>query len=237
MINSDGTNEQQLTDNSFDDRNPSWHPTRSQILFESNRSGKFELFTINVNSKKVKKISLHNFEFEPTTARFSPNGRFIIFSAQMKKDEPNLNLFLISNKGGRVKQLTYDKTRSFYASWAPDSRQVVFFSRRDTNGENDELYRMSIFNPNAAVRLTYFEMNDFCPNWSPNGKRIVFSRSVKDARPELQMINSDGSGLTQLTFTLNEGETQAAWSPDNKRIAYAGYRNGSYQICILKVDQ
>ena len=235
-IDSSGANERRLTDHSSNDRSPSWYPDGSGILFESDRSGKAGLYKLEMPGLNVIPILLEDFDLAPTMARISPDGTQLIFSANLEQDRPNLNLFLTSSKGGMVKQLTFDPTRSLYPSWAPDSKQVVFFSRRDTQGEQDELYTQSIDKPEEAKRLTHYEIHDFCPHWSADGEHIVFSRSMKDDRPEIFIITKDGTGAKRITFTQGEGETQAVWSPNGQQIAFAGYRNGSYQICLLPVN-
>lgn len=238
VINQDGSNEEQLTSNSFDDRNPSWHPDGTKILFESNRNGHFGLYLLNLNNRSVQPVLLDNFNLEPTTARISPDGRHIAFSADSDPGNAALNLYKTSIQGGVVTQLTNAAYRSFYGAWAPDSEQLVFFSRRDTEGQQDELYIMHINQPDSLVkRITDYPQHDFCPHWSADGKRLVFSRSIPDARPELFISNIDGTDVKQITSTLQLGETQAVWSPDGKSVAYAGYRNGSYEVCIMAIKE
>lgn len=238
VIDSDGSNEEQLTINSFEDRNPSWHPDGDKILFESNRSGSFRLYMLNLFDRSVKPILLDNFDLEPTTARFSPNGEQVAFSADSDPGTAALNLYRTGSNGGEVNQLTNAAHRSFYGAWSPDSQQLIFFSRRDTEGLQDELYIMDIDQPDSlAKRITTYPEHDFCPHWSADGKQLVFSRSIPDDRPELFISNADGSKARQITFTSQLGETQAVWSPDGKRIAYAGYRDGSYEVCTMVVRE
>lgn len=236
IIDKDGNHEEQLTTNSFEDRNPGWHPNGTQIIFESNRQGRFGLYLLDLNDRSVEPLLLDSFNLEPTTARISPDGKSIVFSADSDPGNTALNLYKTSISGGAVTQLTRAAYRSFYGAWSPDSQQLVFFSRRDTEGQQDELYTLNINEPDSlAKRITDYPQHDFCPHWSPDGKKLVFSRSIPDARPELFVSNIDGTGARQITFTLQLGETQAVWSPDSKSIAYAGYRNGSYEICTLPI--
>lgn len=236
IIDKDGNSEEPLTINQFEDRNPSWHPDGDKILFESNRRGEFALYLLNLYDRSVEPISLDNFAFVPTTARFSPDGNHIAFSADSNPGKAALNLYKTGPRGGKVEQLTAAAHRSFYGAWSPDSKRLVFFSRRDTQGQQDELYAMEINEADSeAKRLTTYPQNDFCPHWSADGTQLVFSRSVPNARPELFISNADGTEARQVTFTPELGETQAVWSPDGKTIAYAGYRNGSYEICTLAI--
>jgi TolB protein len=76
---------------------------------------------------------------------------------------------------------------------------------------------------------------DFAPAWSPFGDKIAFC-SIRPGSTQVWIMNSDGSGLTQLTTTLNLGDTGAAgqspgnededcrlaWSPDETKIAVTG---------------
>ncbi|GAB5524143.1 MAG: hypothetical protein Roseis2KO_20150 [Roseivirga sp.] len=236
IMDKDGGNKEPLTVNGFQDRNPSWHPDGDKILFESNRSGSFSLYLLNLYDRSVDPILLDNFHLEPTTARFSPDGKQIAFSADSEPGTAALNLYHTSSRGGKVIQLTGAIHRSFYGAWSPDSQQLIFFSRRDTEGHQDELYIMDINQPDSlARRITTYPEHDFCPHWSADGRQLVFSRSIPDGRPELFISNADGSEARQITFTPKLGETQAVWSPDGKSIAYAGYRNGSYEICTMVI--
>ncbi len=238
IIDSDGNNEEQLTINGVEDRNPSWHPDGDKILFESNRSGNFSLYLLSLYDRSVEPILLDNFDLQPTIARFSPDGQQIAFSADSDLGSAALNLYRTSSTGGEVTQLTHAAYRSFYGAWSPDSQQLAFFSRRDTKGHQDELYIMDINQPDSlARRITTYPEHDFCPHWSADGKQLVFSRSIPNDRLELFISNADGSEARQITFTSQLGETQAVWSPDGKRIAYAGYRDGSYQVCTMVVRE
>jgi Tol biopolymer transport system component len=57
---------------------------------------------------------------------------------------------------------------------------------------------------------------DCCPAWSPDGSQIAFARP----NSQIYVINTDGSGLTQLTFS-SIGARNPAWSPDGSKLAFA----------------
>ncbi len=63
------------------------------------------------------------------------------------------------------------------------------------------------------------------PAWSPDGKEMVFA-GVVDGRSQIYLMNSDGSGKTRITHTL-DNDSEPVWSADGKRIAFVSNRNGT----------
>jgi Tol biopolymer transport system component len=71
---------------------------------------------------------------------------------------------------------------------------------------------------------------DSPPMWSPDGRKILYSGQY-EAPSEIYTMNPDGSGRTNLTNTPDDGEGDASWSPDGKKIALA--RCIGYEPCGL----
>ncbi|HZI99985.1 MAG TPA: hypothetical protein VFD22_04935, partial [Gemmatimonadaceae bacterium] len=92
-------------------------------------------------------------------------------------------------------------------------------------------------------RLTNNLFAEYDPQWSPDGTRIAFARSRDPEEPteffsptnsDIYMMNADGSNVVQLT----QGGTDwhPAWSPDGRKIAYAGWKNGYAVISVLDLS-
>ena len=78
------------------------------------------------------------------------------------------------------------------------------------------------------------------PSVSPDGKRIAFVLRSTDleanrGRTDLWLVNSDGSGLRQLTHSP-EGEAQPVWAPDGQSLFFLSPRGGSNQVFRLPLD-
>lgn len=79
------------------------------------------------------------------------------------------------------------------------------------------------------------------PTASPDGKRVVFTLRTTDleankGRTDLWMVNVDGKGLRQLTFTP-ESESSPRFSPDGKSLFFLSARNGGpQQVWRLPLD-
>jgi len=76
-----------------------------------------------------------------------------------------------------------------------------------------------------ANALTDSPLYSTDPNWSPDGTKIVFAGSSMPTAMDVYVMNSDGSGLCQLT---SNGETDynPEWSPDGNQIAFDSIRDG-----------
>ena len=71
----------------------------------------------------------------------------------------------------------------------------------------------------------------------PNNGKLAF-KSGKDA---LWVVNSDGSGLSQLTTgygssTCIAGDEEPRWSPDGSKIVFVRTQNGSQEIWVMNAD-
>ncbi|MEV7889561.1 cell wall-binding repeat-containing protein [Streptomyces sp. NPDC002817] len=66
------------------------------------------------------------------------------------------------------------------------------------------------------------------PSISPDGRSVAFTRSV-DGHRQLFKVNTDGTGLTQLTTDAVDHH-RPAWSPQGNRIAYDVYISGDPDV-------
>jgi WD40-like Beta Propeller Repeat len=65
------------------------------------------------------------------------------------------------------------------------------------------------------------------PDWSPGSDRVVLERNG------IAVINSDGSGLHNLTTAADSGPK---WSPDGQKILFTSDRDGNREIYVMNPD-
>ena len=103
----------------------------------------------------------------------------------------------------------------------------------------------------GQIRLTNSKMRTFNENpaWSPDGKRIAFTShhdefvSNPDEEfslvypPKIYVMNADGSNQTRLTKGDTGHDTNPAWSPDGRQIAFDSDRDGDWgEIYVMNAD-
>ncbi|MCP5054591.1 MAG: hypothetical protein GY940_45915 [bacterium] len=235
LIKPDGSGLLRVAHSPVDERKPSWHPDGKRILFEREREGRKELVLIKPDGSGMQGIELHfPGDLRPTWGHFSPDGGQLLFSASTAEKPGHLELYMADKTGKQVRALTDGPYRSAWGVWSAKGDKIAFFSRRDTGGKVDDLYVMNR-DGSGTRRITHHPTHNFCPSWSPDGQKLVNAVSMPDSRPELFLVNVDGSGVRRLTYNKN-GDTEPAFSPDGKSIAFAGWRNGNYEICLLMME-
>ena len=88
-------------------------------------------------------------------------------------------------------------------NWSNDGRQIVYTNEINSQSE------LHVINVDGTtdVRLTSYTA-DF-NGWSPDG-RITFSANTTGS-DDIYLVNSDGSGIVNLTNTANTNEVRALW--------------------------
>jgi Tol biopolymer transport system component len=173
-----------LTNNTAYDAEVSVAPDGSWILFGSQRSGKMELYRMNVDGSNVVQIT-HLEGWEPGGAFLFRDGKTIIFrawrSADAKANKPGLpmTLFTINADGTGLRALTHDDGTDWSPFPAPDGHHYVFVKVLPPH--NYQIY-LGDLNSDAQVRLTYSRGFDGYPSLSPDGHWLAFT-STRDSVP------------------------------------------------------
>ncbi len=228
-----GENVARLTENKIDDRRPSWHPEGEKILFESNRNGFIELITLGIKNKKERRIKVEIENEGLIFASYSPDGERIAVS--IKESDEKSNIVILSKNGKKIRTLIENGKRNYFPKWSEDGKEIIYFSRKETNNEDDEIYRINL-QTGKELRLTNWAKHNFCPSWSHDNKQIAYVTSMEDTRPEIYIMDSDGNNKTRITQN-EEGETLPSWHPEENKILITAYRNGNYQICELELSK
>ena len=171
---------------------------------------------------------------------FSPDGKSIVFTRFRNgyNKEP-ADLFVYSLKNGVLRSLVSDGAANVNlpgSVWNKKSNRIVFSSSK---GLHDEIYTVDPDHPSAVTKIT--DRNGavaYEPSFSPDGTAIVFESHPPDIETQgvITRFRTDGSGAYVPLTPSGSDARQPNWSPAGGKILYQAYRNGQWDIWVMKED-
>ncbi len=193
---------------------PQFSPDGGRITFHSWLPDKRALITMDVGGGN-EHIVAGNLEDQLPT--WSPDGATIIFLTRRSGQRAS-ELFGVSSVGGDAQIIGHGE----YPTWSPDGQ--LAFKGWETTGVGLRLAQSDLTD---IEELTYHD-TDTAPATSPDGKKIAFM-SRRDGNWNIYVVNSDGTGLLQLTDDTAE-DGLPTWSPDGNVIAFVSNRGGPWAV-------
>lgn len=204
----------------------------NQIVFVSDRDGNNEVYVMGVDGSGQTRLTVNSAADEDPAV--SPDGSQIAFSSDR---DGNSEIYLMDADGNNVVPVTNTTgVENSDPVWSPDGSQLAF-----TRFTGSQVFDVFIINADGSGENNVTNSstsNDAAPTWSPDGNTLAFfSDRGADGDTEIWRINTDGSGLTQLTSnddTIADGSPD--WSPDGTRIAFSTNRDQDFEIYLMNAD-
>lgn len=177
----DGSGSRQLTHGTWHSHSPEWSPDGTELLFETNQDGVWELYRSPFPGWNPRRVTrTPDRDGRPAWFR---DDEVVYYSDRDGDDE----LYLANLATGKITQITDNEAADYNPSWiGPD--QIVFVSDRDGD---DEIYRSAV-SGGPAVQLTFNDANEWNPYASPDGSTISFY-SDRDGMEGLYLMDTDGN--------------------------------------------
>jgi len=99
------------------------------VLFISGRSGKQQLWRMNIDGGDLQMIT--NGEGEVANPSWAPDGRLVAFARTQGFEIGGFNLFVMDVANLKPVQLTKDSGVNEHPSFAPDGLHIVYSSKRN----------------------------------------------------------------------------------------------------------
>jgi TolB protein len=198
----------------WDDIAPAVSPDGLQLAFASNRSGKWDLYFLSLESGDIRQVTdTPEFESSPS---WSPDGLWLAYEAYLPDDDGGNLEVLISPLDGSQSpiRLTDDPAADFSPAWSPRGRNIAFVSSRTGDLEIwvADLDKTQDRYLNASQDRDT-EQNH--PVWSPDGSLLAWASTSPDGIDKLRVW--DSSNPDDEALVIDSG-SWPAWSPDGEHL-------------------
>lgn len=215
IMNQDGSNKKQLTNDKEAEFAPSVSGDGAYILFTGNRNGTFHIWRMRIDGTNPKQLTDESGGWGAVAA---PVGNwFVYFSAKAGKE----NLWKMSIDGGKPVRLT--TFSSYNPAISPDGKMLAY-SVWNENAE-PERFEHEIISLESGRRIRSFELpstafrfsGNMLLRWMPDGSGLTFIDHQNGAS-NISFLPLDGGQPVQLT-NFNDGQIfWFDWSRDGRQI-------------------
>ncbi len=166
-----GDHIQRLTDFHGFDGEIAPHPKGQFIYFSSIRSGRLQIYAMNIKTKGIHLVSKQP-QLNESAVAISPDGQWLVW-VQYADDFKSSQLVRSDIRGEHTATITNGAYLHLSPSWSPKSDEIVFSGNRD-NPTNFDLF--VIKNDGTCLRrFTEDGGQETTPSWSPDGTQLLFS--------------------------------------------------------------
>lgn len=213
-----------ITNNSYYDENPRWHPDGNKIMFYSYRNRKQLIYLIDADgSNETQLIALDSYDGF-YDASWSPDGKNIALNAlytdSLYEQHSEIHVFNLENNG--LIQLTNPITlkSNICPDWSPDGKYIIYNLQTTMEAWVNKI-QFDGGEPATIIKLENHE-SAWYPVWSPDGEFIAFIHCDGNDR-NIAKIPVDSNGVPtgpMIKLTDDNFSYKPSWSFDSKKIAY-----------------
>jgi Tol biopolymer transport system component len=220
------------------------------LLFQSNRSGKMQIYLSNADGTDIRQLT--HLDFVAQVPCWSPDMKHIVFAG-----EPggHSEIFVMNADGSGVAQLTHTGGDDSHPHWSADGSRIMFNSSRTTPDSaadwSKQWHELFSMKPDGSDVRQHTHFHTVCTfgSFSPDTRQIVYRKVVDGPafqwdlstigrNSEVFVANADGSN--EVNVSKNAAfDGWPVWSPDGKQIAFSSNRAGpanTGQIFVVKPD-
>ncbi len=221
IMNADGTQQQNLTEHISLDGYPSWSPDGKFIAFISSRDEGFDIYTIEIKTRKVRRLTRETGSYSPD---WSPDGNSIVYAHTLEGQ--GRHIYIMNADGSRKRPLLRKLRKpqfgdatilSYRPKWSPDGEYVLYIEDDITwgvgwNATNVIVVDKQGLTPRVLNIPRMGRVDSVC--WTDDGEAVLFTaipNGFKEAYDIYKYQLRDGLITTVMTHPSDHWSL--AWTP------------------------
>ncbi len=218
VMDADGTNQTNITNNPANYSAPAWSPDGGKIAFVRHDN----IYVMDADGSNQTMLAGIGKNEYPA---WSPDGSKIAFRSNRDGD---LEIYVMDADGTNQTNITNNPANESDPAWSPDGGKIAFV-------RHDNIYVMDADGSNLT-RLTTSYKDDGYPAWSPAGSKIAFNSNRDGRKYDIFAMDADGNNQINITKCRKSSDSYPAWSPDGSKIAFRSDRDGDLEIYVMNAD-
>jgi len=221
LMTADGRNEVVVAGHPAEDRLLGWTPDGRSLLFLSDRSGTWDMWTVHITGGKQQgepELLKKDFGWDSYVLGFAPDG-----SLYYKTDTSSGRLYNgeVDLETGKVLVPPAPVTTRytgppFMSTWSPDGRNLAYISRMGTIGPGNNILTIRSAATGEERFLSPRLRGVAMPSWAPDGRSVI-AVGISESGSGIFRIDAETSAITKLA---DQSRFAPRLCPDGKTLVF-----------------
>ncbi|MFY0666604.1 MAG: S9 family peptidase [Alteromonas stellipolaris] len=192
---------------------------------------------------------LFNLDFKPKGAKWAETPQYIDQTNFQRdgmgmKRPGNMQIYVVPTIGGTPRQITSgEHDHAGTIAWSDNGQQIVISANTSDEADfdmlNSDLFSIDV-KTSKVTRLTDMSGPERSPHLSPNGNKIAFVGNEDNGKSNqlshLYVMNSDGTGIENLTSELDRSVGAIKWADNGKGVYFSYDDMGKKSVAYVSLS-